>query len=252
MSTLTLPVRLTQGTTYPETWGYADVAAAITRTFDARLAPADQSFDVLEAGGGSDCHLPLPSFARITTIDISADALALNTYAHEKLHGDIQDFDFGPRRYDVIIIWDVLEHVPRPAAALTRLAGALKPSGRIVIVGPVTSAFKSVVARLTPHAVHVAFYKHVLGVREAGQPGWPPFAVEHAHGADAQDVISGLQSAGLTIDVAEGFESVHIAALARKSRIGFMGYRCAEWLVSVVSFGRVTRGMTDFYVVARR
>jgi SAM-dependent methyltransferase len=176
----------------------------------------------------------------------------MNTYAHDKLLGDLESFDYGLRRFDLVIVWDVLEHLRRPEAALERLTGVLKPGGRLVVVGPLTNALKAIVTRWTPHAVHVFFYKHFLGVERAGEPGWPPFRVEHASGAGAAQVISRLAGAGLTIEAAQGFESSHVAALAAKSRLLLFAYRCVEALLSVASLGRFERGMTDFFVVARR
>lgn len=242
---------LERATVPPQTWGYDDVTAGILRHLDPR-ASKDGRYQVLEAGGGSASHLPLPDGAEVTTIDISAEALALNSYATEKLCGDIQEFDYGQRRYDLIICWDVLEHLERPEAALARFADILKPDGRIVLVGPVPTTVKGLVTRLSPHWVHVQFYRRVLGSTTAGLPGHPPFATHLAAAADPRRAAAFLTARGFKIDALKGYKSNHIAALGDKSRLVLGAYRFVEWALSIASRGRTDRGITDFFLVAAR
>jgi SAM-dependent methyltransferase len=235
----------------PASWDYADMARAIVAEYDPRLS-ASHPFQVLEAGGGSDCHLPLPPGAEITTLDISQEQLDLNTYAKEKLLGDLQTVDFGRRRFDLIICWDVLEHLERPDAALTRLAGALKPGGRLLIKGPLPNTLKGLVTRFTPHVLHVQFYRRVLGSKDAGKPGHAPFKAHLETGSTPSEIASVLGQHGVGIDTLQGFESTHVTALAAKSRLLLAGYRFAEAMVAALTFGRYTRGMTDFFMLARK
>jgi SAM-dependent methyltransferase len=231
-------------------WGYDEVAAAIL----ADLGPgfADRPLAVLEAGGGSATHLPLPRDARVTTIDISAEALARNTTARECLLGDLQTFDFGTRRFDLVICWDVLEHLADPGAALDRLSGALDPGGRIIVVGPLPWSLKGLVTRLTPHALHVQFYRRILGSVSAGRPGHPPFPTHHAAGADPAQIAHRLATCGLVIDITRRYESRHVEALAARSRWLLAAYRFGETLLHGLSRGRIAPGATDFYMIARR
>jgi SAM-dependent methyltransferase len=243
--------KLARATSGPATWDYDDMARAIVAEFDPRQSPA-LPFQVLEAGGGSDCHLPLPAGAEITTLDISLEQLERNTYAKEKLHGDLQTFDFGPRRFDLIICWDVLEHLETPEAALMRLAGALKPGGRLLIKGPLPNTVKGLVTRFTPHALHVQFYKRILGSADAGKPGHAPFKAHLATGSDPRDIAGVLDRAGVTVDTLQGFESMHIARIAQKSRVAIGAYRVVETALAVFTFGHIARGMTDFFMIARK
>jgi len=54
--------------------------------------------------------------------------------------GDVITLDldaaFGDRRYDVIVLGDVLEHLPDPEPVLARLTGLLAPRGSVVISVP--------------------------------------------------------------------------------------------------------------------
>jgi SAM-dependent methyltransferase len=232
-------------------WGYAEISTSVLRHYDPRTVAA-HPLRVLEAGGGSNNWLPLPVGADITTIDISAEQLAKNSYAREKLLGDLQTFDYGARHYDLIIAWDVLEHLERPEAAVTRLVATLAPGGRLIVKGPLARSLKGLVTRYTPHALHVAFYRHILGSEHAGKPGYAPFKAYLAYGSDAHDLARMFATQGLAVDAVETFESAHVTAIANKSRLLLWAYRAGEALVAAASLGHYKRGATDFYVIARR
>jgi 2-polyprenyl-3-methyl-5-hydroxy-6-metoxy-1,4-benzoquinol methylase len=54
----------------------------------------------------------------------------------EILLGQLCDIDFGGRRFDVVTLWHVLEHVPNPGQVLTRVFELLQPGGRLVVAVP--------------------------------------------------------------------------------------------------------------------
>lgn len=232
-------------------WHYDEVAAAIVSVYDPRRE-AGSGFRVLEAGGGSASHLPLPADADVTTIDISPEQIAANSYAREKLVGDLQTFDYGTRRYNLIIAWDVLEHLERPEAALERFASILEPGGRLLVVGPQRYTLKGLLTRLSPHALHVAFYRHILGSQNAGKPGHPPFPAHLAPGAEPRTIAAFVAARGLTVDRFVGYESSHVGALSQRGTLLIAAYRSAEWMLNLATFGRYTRGMTDFFLIARK
>jgi SAM-dependent methyltransferase len=49
--------------------------------------------------------------------------------------GDVEHFDLPEDRFDVVVAFNVLEHLEAPAAVLTKIARALKPGG--ILVGSV-------------------------------------------------------------------------------------------------------------------
>lgn len=54
----------------------------------------------------------------------------------EFLLGDVAGFDFGPRRFDVITLGDVIEHTADPRAVLGRVVQLLKPNGLVWLSTP--------------------------------------------------------------------------------------------------------------------
>lgn len=56
--------------------------------------------------------------------------------------GRLQDANFAPNSFDVITMWDVIEHLPDPRAVLIEASRILKPGGSLVLTtGDVGSAY---------------------------------------------------------------------------------------------------------------
>lgn len=206
---------------------------------------------ILEAGGGKRCRFPIED-AHITVVDVDAGGLALNTRADEKVHADLETFDFGSERFDFIVCWDVLEHVKQPTLVLLYLIAALAPGGLILIAGPIPTSTKALLTRILPHSAHVAYYRHVMGNPKAGQPGYAPFETEFASGAADTDFAELLKSSGMTIVKWQRYETPQIEMLRSKSRVAYYGYKAASFLIRSVTLGRHGKPETDFWMLARR
>jgi SAM-dependent methyltransferase len=129
---------------------------------------AHPSLRVLDAGCGFDsgwAGFPVPTEfhqAYVVGLDTSSSALAQNKLLDERLEGDVQSYPLPRNEFDIVVSWDVLEHLPRPYAALRNLVGAVRPGGILIIGLPNVFAMKSLVAKLTPHRFHVWAYSKVL------------------------------------------------------------------------------------------
>jgi SAM-dependent methyltransferase len=141
----------------------------------AKLPPA--SLEIYEAGGGSTSFLPLDVLRRahVTVVDIDEDQIRNNDYAQKRILGDIQTHRFAPASFDLVICYNVLEHLPDAEAALLNFCEALKQNGLILIGAPNPKSLSGVVTKYTPHWFHVWFYRYVLGDNKAGEPGQAPF-----------------------------------------------------------------------------
>jgi len=136
----------------------------------------DRSLNVYEAGGGSTSFLPPEVLRRsqVTVVDIDEEQIRNNTYAQKTILGDIQTYRFPPDSFDLIICYNVLEHVPYVEAALAGFFQSLKRGGLILIGAPNPRSLSGVVTKYTPHWFHIWFYRHVIGKKNAGLPGEPP------------------------------------------------------------------------------
>ena len=132
---------------------------------------------IYEAGGGSCSVLPpeLLNRSRVTVVDIDEDQVRNNTYANEAILGDVQTYCFGRETFDLVICYNVIEHLPHVDAALLNFRDALKRGGMILIGAPNPRSLSGVVTKYSPHWFHVWFYRHIRGIKDAGRPGEPPF-----------------------------------------------------------------------------
>jgi SAM-dependent methyltransferase len=148
---------------------------AVQETLSSQLPSGELA--IYEAGGGSTSFLPLSMWnrAHVTAVDIDADQLRNNDYAQEKILGDIQTLRFKPNSFDLVVCYNVIEHLPDVHSALIGFCQSLKRGGLILIGAPNPNSMSGVVTRYTPHWFHVWFYRHVLGDEKAGLPGEAPF-----------------------------------------------------------------------------
>jgi SAM-dependent methyltransferase len=80
--------------------------------------------------------------ARFTSIDLSADSLAEASRRIDRAglgnvelrRADIFDLPFGPSSFDHVFVCFVLEHLARPAEALSILRGLIRPGGTITAI----------------------------------------------------------------------------------------------------------------------
>jgi SAM-dependent methyltransferase len=132
---------------------------------------------IYEAGGGSTSFLPLSVIDRayVTVVDIDEDQIRNNTYADKAVLGDIQSHRFKRETFDLVICYNVIEHLADVEAALLGFCESLKQGGMVLIGAPNPKSLSGVVTRYSPHWFHVWFYRHVRGDKNAGLPGQAPF-----------------------------------------------------------------------------
>jgi SAM-dependent methyltransferase len=148
---------------------------AVHDILEATLRPTKLA--IYEAGGGSTSFLPLELLKRshVTVVDIDEEQIRNNDYAQETILGDIQTHRFAPDSFDLVICYNVIEHLPDVEAALVGFCQSLKQGGLILIGAPNPKSLSGVVTKYSPHWFHVWFYRTVRGEKQAGQPGHPPF-----------------------------------------------------------------------------
>ena len=73
-----------------------------------------RSLTLLEAGCGSMSHVGIEGVEKVVGIDVSEAQLARNTSLHEKIVGNLETYPLPENTFDVIVCWNVLEHIPDP------------------------------------------------------------------------------------------------------------------------------------------
>lgn len=207
---------------------------------------------VLEAGGGSFSHITLERDAHIAVIDISAEQLERNSYADDLILGDLEDPNAIRGEHDLIVCFDVLEHLRRPQLALKHMTAALADGGLIVIGCPNRSSTKGLITRYTPHGFHVWYYKSIRGIPDAGQPGHAPFETFLGAEMDFDSVQAQLKRQGLEIAMARRYEGPAPRELKARHPLLYSLYALPAAVGRALGQAPEQLAATDWIIVARR
>jgi SAM-dependent methyltransferase len=199
----------------------------------ARLPPT--SLAIYEAGGGSDSFLPLDVLRRahVTMVDIDEEQVRNNQYAQAAILGDVQTYRFAPDSFDLVICYNVIEHLADVGAALAGFCESLKPGGLILIGAPNPRSLSGVVTRHTPHWFHVWFYRTIRGEKQAGQPGHPPFPTFFHPLVGLEKLEAFAQAHGLQVIYRKKYQSPRFPEMRlRKPRVAAL----LDAVAAVVNF----------------
>ena len=120
-------------------------STAVSGAAVAGADPATAVFRVLDAGCGSGYGAAqlagLDPALQVVGIDLSEEALA---YARPRYggpnlhfaHGDCLALEFADGEFDLVVAFEVLEHLTEPAAFLQQALRVLRPSGHLVVSTP--------------------------------------------------------------------------------------------------------------------
>jgi 2-polyprenyl-3-methyl-5-hydroxy-6-metoxy-1,4-benzoquinol methylase len=108
----------------------------IARLLSLRLPPAK----VLEVGCAHGGYVALLNWAGYTAVGTEMSPwvaqFAKDNFGVQVFVGLIEDQEFGPESMDVIVLNDVIEHLPDPVGTLSHCAHLLSPGGFFVIQTP--------------------------------------------------------------------------------------------------------------------
>lgn len=219
---------------------------------EAKLPATD--LRIYEAGGGSTSFLPLNVLRRahVTVVDIDEDQIRNNDYAQEAILGDIQTHRFPPNSFDLVICYNVIEHVPDVEAALLGFWQALKPGGLILIGAPNPRSLSGVVTRHSPHWFHVWFYRHVRGDKNAGQPGCAPFPTHFHRLVALPNLEAFAQKHGMTTIYRKQYESPRYPEMRRRKPAFAALIDAAARVMNFFLPGKTDVRHGDYHVILRK
>lgn len=152
-------------------WWFAarrTIIRSVLRTLD--LAPGA---NLLEVGCASGGNLEmLGEFGAVKACEYDVTTLELARRLHPGVEIERCELPevvpFGEEKYDVIGVFDVLEHVEADAAALRSLRERLKPGGRVVLTVPAFRWLWSAHDEINQHFRRYTRQEMVARLREAG------------------------------------------------------------------------------------
>jgi len=108
-----------------------------------RLRSGGRILEVGCAHGSTLYALRQTGHWQVTGVEPSAEAVAIarDAYGLELIATELNDAHLPEAFYDVVAMWDVLEHVPSPLDTLREVHRVLKPDGLLVMRVPVSDAW---------------------------------------------------------------------------------------------------------------
>jgi SAM-dependent methyltransferase len=158
---------------------YATVTAAEEQALIKRHLSKDH-LTIIEAGCGRAWpkEIANPTFTLIG-VDLDQKAADARKDLSRLIVGDIRTVDLPNEAADVVYSAYVLEHVQGAERALRNFVNWLKPGGVMIILVPDRDSVYGFITRMTPHWVHIAYWRYLGGFKNAGRPGYGPYPTVH-------------------------------------------------------------------------
>lgn len=198
---------------------------------------------VLEAGCGSASHINFRNNIKLVGIDISKDQLQKNTLIHEKILGDIQTYPLTDNCFDVVICWDVLEHLPKPVLALENIFNSLKSGGVAVLAFPNLISLKGLFTKFSPYWIHILYYRWMGYTKK-------PFPTYFSFSMRPSNVKKIAERNGLSVEYAILFDGVTSKLVRYKVLHGI--FLMITSLVNVLSLRANDLKASDCIMILRR
>lgn len=130
--------------------------------------PLGRETQVLDIGSAGGAFLRAVENMGMTAIGIEPNKW-MSAYARDIYHldaraGVLNDHTFPDKTFDVVTLWDVIEHVPAPTEELKEIHRILKPEGLLIINYPDYTSFPArILGRKWPFwlSVHLTYYTPV-------------------------------------------------------------------------------------------
>lgn len=207
---------------------------------------------VLEAGCGARSHLTYPEATRVAGIDVFLPQLRRHAGPARLAQGDVTALPVQTSSVDVVVCWDVLEHVARPEQAVAEIARVLRPEGLAVLALPNILSLKGLVTRFTPWWFHVWVYRRVLGDQSAGTDTSDQFPTAMRFSLRPAALRRLAARHGLGVQALHLYEGPVPQHLRRRHRL-------ADWLLGaagvgsrLLSAGRYDTTHSDMVVILTR
>lgn len=228
-----------------------NVPAGLQEAFDAAIASCAK-LDVLEAGCGSASQLQFPANSRLTGIDLSRQQLERNHALDRRIAGDLQSHPLERGSYNVVVCWNVLEHLERPRQALDNMIRALQLNGVIVLALPNRYSVKGWLTKLTPHFFHIWIYRIVFGIDAAGRDDHGPFRTYFASPATPRGLVNYSSGHGLKVVYCEWLEDYGQRVLRERLRLNGRVWRELARIVLRLTRAKVDLDRTDVFMILKK
>jgi 2-polyprenyl-3-methyl-5-hydroxy-6-metoxy-1,4-benzoquinol methylase len=199
---------------------------------------------VLDAGCGGQRYLHLRRDSYVVGLDIDPVELERNERVDERILGDVQTCVLPEGAFDLVVCWDVLEHVADPRLALENLRRTLRPDGLLVVGSPNVLSLKGLVTKATPFWLHRMLYRRISTIH--------PFRTHLRFAMAPSRIRAWGTQAALDTQYFAVYESPLQTSVRLKVKLTGAPWSALKVLARLCSRGRVDLEATDFILVLRR
>lgn len=224
------------------------VLQSLQERLDQLLADVQRPVRILDAGCGKQLQIPIADNRHIIGIDIDSKQVARNSEVDDGIVGNIQIYPFESNSFDVIVCWNVLEHVEDPRAALANFERALRRPGILVLAGPHPRSFKGTATKLTPFWLHKLAWRRLLGA----EPALERFPTHMSDGALPEQLIEFASERKMRVEFLMTYEGWEQRSFRSRPGIGGRAFRAGMHAVEAVTLGAVNGDVTDFIMVVSK
>jgi ubiquinone/menaquinone biosynthesis C-methylase UbiE len=166
--------------------------------------------------------------------------------------GDVTALPVATASADLIVCWDVLEHVNAPERAMNEMARVLRPGGLAVLALPNILSLKGLITRFTPWWFHVWVYRRVLGDSSVGTDASDQFPTAFRFVLRPAGLRRLAQTCGLRVVDLKLYEGPVPIHLRRRHRAADLALSMAGLTSRLASAGRYDATLSDMIVVLSR
>jgi SAM-dependent methyltransferase len=224
------------------------VLGALQARLDELLADTGRPVHVLDAGCGKNRAIPIAQDRYVVGIDISEHELERNPALDETIVGDVQSCQLNESRFDAVLCWNVLEHLPHPESALLNLTTTLRPGGVMILAVPHVHSVKGLVTRFTPLWFHRWTWRQLMDDKTDVEP----FPTVMSPAIAPRRLRAFAREHGLTVEFFCEYEGWEQKKLRSKLRLTGASFRALQLLVGAISAGIATATVTDAVIVMRK
>jgi len=166
---------------------YLQQRLALYTRFLPALPPFRQTGKLLEVGSGYGYFLEMADAAgwRSEGVEISPYCCQVARQPGCKVwQAQLEDVDLVPESYDVVILWDVVEHFTEPDAVVRRCGSLLRPGGALVMRTPDARGLDSTFQPMR------AAYRHLV---------YPANTAEHVFHFKPRDLATLVADSGFEV-----------------------------------------------------
>lgn len=217
-----------------------------------KLLIGKKAIKVLEVGCGSSSHICIGQNAYIVGIDISEKQLQRNNVINEKILGDIQNYDFPASDFDLIVCWNVLEHLSKPKKALRSFLKIIKKNGIIILALPNVLSIKGIITKYTPYRFHIWAYRSLFGFTSVEMDHRGPFPTFLRFAISPPSIKRFAVANGLSIEYFREYESQRQIKIREKYKLVDAIFWLFGLTIKALSLGKIDALLTDCMIVLNK